>query len=102
MRTIVRHIFTVAVVVCFALSATTVNAANDELPKSELVVSYDSGHLMVKGVEESTRIEVTNMLGVKVFSAVTANQSKNDYSVILRKGLYIVRVGEEVKRIAVK
>lgn len=104
MRQYIRHIISVAVVMCLTTSSITANAAgrDDEVREADLVVNYDSGRLTVKGVEENTRVEVTNMLGVKVFTAITTNQDKTDFSVFLRKGIYIVRIGAEVKRIVVK
>lgn len=104
MKHYIKHIFSVAVVMCLTISSITANAAGkeDEVRESELIVNYDSGRLTVRGVEENTRVEVTNMLGVKVFSTITTNQHKTDFNLSLRKGLYIVRVGAEVKRIVVK
>ena len=104
MRQYIRHIISVAVVMCLTTSSITANAAgrDDEVREADLVVNYDSGRLTVKGVEENTRGEVTNMLGVKVFTAITTNQDKTDFNIFLRKGIYIVRIGAEVKRIVVK
>ncbi|MCQ2207284.1 MAG: T9SS type A sorting domain-containing protein [Paludibacteraceae bacterium] len=103
MKHYIKHIISVAVVMCLTISSITANAAGkeDEVRESSLIVNYDSGRLTVKGVEEHTRVEVSNMLGVKVYTAVTT-QDKTDFNIFLRKGLYIVRVGAEVKRIVVK
>ncbi len=105
MKKTFKHILSVAVVMCLTIGSTTASAAvkDDEQAKpSELVVSYDTGRLIIKGVEEKTRIEVSNMLGVKVFSGTVSSSDKNDFNINLRKGIYIVRVGADVRRIAVK
>ena len=46
-------------------------------------------------------LAVAMVLG-NVAIAQNTNQDKTDFNIFLRKGLYIVRVGAEVKRIVVK
>lgn len=88
---------------CLALASTTATAAVDDQQKEpEMMVNYDSGHLTVKGLAEMSRVEVCNMLGVKVFSATALSQERNDFNIFLHKGIYIVKVGAEVRRIAVR
>lgn len=103
MKKLTKHILSLAVVMCLTMS-TTANASSrdEESVKTELFVTYDSGRLVVKGIEERTRIEITNMLGVKIYSGIASSSDRNEFSVSLRKGIYIVRAGGEVKRIAVR
>lgn len=104
MRKFIPKLLFVAVVMCLTFGTTAVSAApaDEQVKEAEMIVNYDSGRLIVKGIGEKTRVEVSNMLGVKIFSAVTNNQDRNEFNISLRNGIYIVRVGAEVRRIAVR
>lgn len=101
MKIINRIIFSVCVLSCLTLS--TAHASESGQTESETIVMYAKNKLIVENVAENTKIEVSNMLGVKVFTGKTTRKDRDTFDVGLNRGFYIVRVGCcEVKRILVK
>ena len=99
MKRLIQYLISAVVVFTMAFTQSAYAAEND---RQDVSVVYSSNKLTIEGAPENTTVEVSNMLGVKVFITKTTNQYKNEYTVSFSKGFYIVRVGSDVKRIVVR
>lgn len=64
-------------------------------------IKFVDGKLQVSNLPEADKLNVYSVLGVNV-ATIDAKAGTNEYSVSLSKGLYIVKVGNVVKKIAVR
>lgn len=64
-------------------------------------IRFVDGRLQVSNLPESDKLNIYSVLGVNV-ATIDAKAGTNEYSVSLSKGLYIVKVGNVVKKIAVR
>ncbi|MCQ2226148.1 MAG: T9SS type A sorting domain-containing protein [Paludibacteraceae bacterium] len=87
----------------FATAAGRGDDMRDEVmvEKAGPIVSVADNIMYLTGVKEGTKVEVMNMLGVSVVTFETS--SDNDVvSLNLRKGFYVVKIGNLVQRFVIK
>ena len=87
------------------ISTATCNDAIDSKESDSVVICYNSAtqKMIVSNADENVKIEVSNMLGVKMFSGRMTKPHKDTFDVKLTKGFYVVRIGCcDVKRIVVR
>ncbi len=71
----------------------------DVMPETK--ITYADGRLIVENLPQDALLEVYSIVGVKVYSR-RIQSGTNEYYLNLSKGYYIIRVGEIVKKIAVR
>lgn len=69
--------------------------------QNPVVVSVADNCMYLSGVKEGTRVEVVNMLGVSVLTFETSMDNEK-VSLNLRKGFYVVRIGNLVQRFVIR
>ena len=67
----------------------------------ETKITYADGRLIVENLPQDAVLEVYSIVGVKVYSQ-RIKSGTNEYYLNLPKDYYIIRVGEMVKKIAVR
>lgn len=68
---------------------------------SAISISYYANRLIVENAPTNASVEIFSMLGVSIFNA-SISESKQYFSIDLKKGYYIVRVNDFTKKISVK
>jgi hypothetical protein len=58
-------------------------------------------HIKVENAPEGSRLEIYSVVGIKV-AEIEMKQASGEYVVNIAKGYYIVRVGETVRKIAIR
>lgn len=64
-------------------------------------ISYYGGQIFISDVPENSVVEVKNMLGENVL-VFRMTSTEGRFSVDLKRGFYIIRVGDYLQRIVVK
>ncbi|GHT30299.1 hypothetical protein AGMMS49574_09620 [Bacteroidia bacterium] len=64
------------------------------------VIAVDN-HIKVENAPEGSRLEIFSVVGIKV-AEIELKQSNGEYVVNIAKGYYIVRVGDTVRKIAIR
>lgn len=72
-----------------------------EAEKSAPSISFYGGQIFISNVPENSSVEVKNMLGENVL-VFRMTSTEGRFSVDLKRGFYIVRVGDYLQRIVVK
>lgn len=86
----------------FALDDFTDRQQNTEESTNDIYVSYLNGKLNIENAPLNSQVEIFSMLGVSIFQT-TITEPKQYFLVELKKGYYIVKVGNSVtKKISVK
>ncbi len=68
---------------------------------SSILISYYNNRLIIENAPINSSVEIFSMLGVSIFNASTS-ESKQYFTIDLKKGYYIVRVNDFTKKISVK
>ena len=98
----------VANVGLMAQTTTTIPAQNSsEIENRKVIdisISVFNNKLYVSRAPENSIVELRNMLGEKIFEARIANSDKEEFYLnqSLKKGFYIVKVGNFLQRFLIK
>ncbi len=88
----------------FGLSVNSLQAQNRIVMEEfvpEVRISIAANKLIVENLPKDGILEVFSIVGVKVYSE-KVKAGTNEYTLNLPKGYYIVKIGDIVKKIAVK
>jgi hypothetical protein len=106
MRAVFYFIFTVVLTV-FSSSALHAQQANEpydtskkQVPPPVEVITADN-RIKVFNAPTGSRLEVYNVVGIKVVD-IEMKQPDGEYLVTIAKGYYIIRVGETVRKVAIR
>ena len=109
MRKLVLLIFLFVGVVGFNTMAQMTNtlpvqnsSETDGRKGGDIFVSASCNKLYVFHAPENSYVEVRNMLGEKVFVATISIPEKEEFFINLKKGIYIVKIGNFLQRIIIK
>lgn len=69
--------------------------------RQEVRIAYADGRIIIQNLPKNELLEIYNIMGVKIYSR-RVNAGTNEYDVNLPKGLYIIKLGEITRKIAVK
>ncbi len=64
------------------------------------ITTYDN-KIIVRGAPVDSRLEIYSVVGIRV-KEIKMKQSDGEYSVNIARGYYIVRIGETVRKIAIR
>jgi len=78
------------------------NLESDNKNGAEISISVFNNRLYVLNAPENSSLEVRNMLGEKVFESSVSNTQKEEFYLNLKKGFYIVKLGNTLQRIVIK
>ena len=108
MKKIVLFILLFASAVSFTAAAQTANnpvQANldpENKKNAEISISVFNNKLYILNAPENSYLEIRNMLGEKVFESAISNTDKEEFYLNLKKGFYIVKLGNTLQRIVIK
>ena len=103
-------LFTLLFASAFSLSVTAQTANNPVLANLELEgkksveisISVFNNKLYILNAPENSQLEIRNMLGEKVYESSISNTDKEEFYLNLKKGFYIVKLGNTLQRIVIK
>ncbi|MBQ0030856.1 MAG: T9SS type A sorting domain-containing protein [Paludibacteraceae bacterium] len=68
---------------------------------TEMDIAYNDGKLIVKNGEDNAKILILTMLGVPVYEG-KAKGSDYEVTLNLKKGIYILKIGDVAKRLILR
>lgn len=71
-----------------------------DVPESVEISAYDSV-IVVSNAPKGSRLEIYSVVGIKV-REIEMKETSGEYPVNIAKGYYIVRIGETVRKIAIR
>ena len=74
----------------------------DSKKNMEISISVFNNKLYVLNAPENSQLEIRNMLGEKVYESSIGNTDKEEFYLNLKKGFYIVKIGNTLQRIVIK
>lgn len=74
--------------------------SKEKSPKKIEITAYDN-HIMVSNAPVGGVLEIYSVVGIKV-KEIKITQSTAEYTVDIAKGYYIIRVGDTVRKIAIR
>lgn len=101
-----------AIILLFALSAgcpftvkaqevsTATHSTKQQEPDPIEISAYDN-KIVVKNVPTGSKLEIYSVVGIRV-KEIEIKQPSGEYTVDLAKGYYIARIGETVRKIAIR
>lgn len=107
MKKILLFIFLFATASFIALPAkaqdanTPVQTNFESEKETEISISVFNNTLYVINAAENSYLEIRNMLGEKVFESYI-NSDKEEFYLNLKKGFYIIKIGDILQRIIIK
>jgi hypothetical protein len=78
------------------------NLESDGKKSTEISISVFNNKLYILNAPENSSLEIRNMLGEKVHGASIGNTDKEELYLNLKKGFYIVKIGNTLQRIVIK
>jgi len=78
------------------------NLESESRNGAEISISVFNNRLYVFNAPENSYLEIRNMLGEKVYESSVSNTDKEEFYLNLRKGFYIVKLGNTLQRIVIK
>jgi hypothetical protein len=78
------------------------NLESDNKKDAEISISVFNNRLYVFNAPENSYLEIRNMLGEKVYESSVNNTEKEEFYLNLKKGFYIVKLGNTLQRIVIK
>ena len=78
------------------------NLESDSKRNAEISISVFNNKLYVLNAPENSYLEIRNMLGEKVYESSIYNTDKEEFYLNLKKGFYIVKLGNTLQRIVIK
>ena len=92
-----RTLFAIILLIStYAGNPLTVNAQPDSIEIS----AYDN-KIVVKNAPVGSKLEIYSVVGIRV-KEIKMKQPDGEYTVDIAKGYYIVRIGETVRKIAIR
>ncbi len=78
------------------------NLESENKSNAEISISVFNNRLYVFNAPENSYLEIRNMLGEKVYETAVNNTDKEEFYLNLKKGFYIVKLGNTLQRIIIK
>jgi hypothetical protein len=78
------------------------NLEPDGRKSAEISISVFNNKLYILHAPENSYLEIRNMLGEKVYESSISNTDKEELYLNLKKGFYIVKLGNTLQRIVIK
>jgi hypothetical protein len=78
------------------------SSETDNRKVNDISISVYNSKLYVFRARENSCVEIRNMLGEKIFEARISNSEKEEFYLNLKKGFYIVKIGNLLQRILIK
>ena len=78
------------------------NLESEGKKSTEISISVFNSKLYVFNAPENSRLEIRNMLGEKVYESSISNSDQEEFYLNLKKGFYIVKIGNTLQRIVIK
>ena len=85
-----------------ANSPVQANLESDSKKNTEISISVFNNKLYILNAPENSYLEIRNMLGEKVYESPINNTDKEEFYLNLKKGFYIVKLGNTLQRIVIK
>lgn len=80
--------------------ATTTSATKEKAPDSVEISAYDN-KIVVENAPAGSKLEIYSVVGIRV-KEIPMKQPSGEYAVDIAKGYYIVRIGETVRKVAIR
>lgn len=107
MKRVIRIIF-VALIACCSFPAIaqdirrqTESKVFKQEPEEQVDISATDNRITVTNAPPNSTLEIYNVVGIKV-REIELKESNGEYVVNIAKGYYIVRIGEIVRKIAIR
>ena len=78
------------------------NLESESRTGAEISISVFYNKLYILNAPENSYLEIRNMLGEKVYESPVNNTDKEEFYLNLKKGFYIVKLGNTLQRIVIK
>jgi hypothetical protein len=108
MKKVLLLIFLFVGALTFSVSAQLIsspvqaNLESEGKKSAEISISVFNNKLYVLNAPENSYLEIRNMLGEKVYESSVNNTDKEEFYLNLKKGFYIVKLGNTLQRIVIK
>ncbi len=108
MKKVLLLTFIFASALTFSVSAQSVNSPvqanleSENKKSTEISISVFNNNLYILNAPENSYLEIRNMLGEKVYESSISNTDKEEIYLNLKKGFYIVKLGNTLQRIVIK
>lgn len=76
-------------------------AVVQEVEKPEIVITATENRIRVENAPVGSRLEIYSVVGIKV-KEIAIKQPTAEYVVDIAKGYYIIRIGETVRKVAIR
>lgn len=81
-------------------AGTTTSATKEKAPDSIEISAYDN-KIVVENAPAGSKLEIYSVVGIRV-KEIPMKQPSGEYTVDIAKGYYIVRIGETVRKVAIR
>lgn len=81
-------------------AVTTASATKEKAPDSVEISAYDN-KIVVENAPAGSKLEIYSVVGIRV-KEIPMKQPSGEYTVDIAKGYYIVRIGETVRKVAIR
>lgn len=81
-------------------TVTTAHAIKQAKPDSIEISAYDN-KIVVKNAPIGSKLEIYSVVGIRV-KEIEMKQPDGEYTVNIAKGYYIIRIGETVRKVAIR
>lgn len=81
-------------------AADSTYAINQAKPDSIEISAYDN-KIVVKNAPVGSKLEIYSVVGIRV-KEIEMKQPDGEYTVNISKGYYIIRIGETVRKVAIR
>jgi hypothetical protein len=105
---IVYYLFFTVVLTVFSSPALYAQQANEpcdtlkkQAPSLPVEIIAVNNHIKVFNAPAGSRLEIYNVVGIKV-ADIEMKQPDGEYVVTIAKGYYIIRIGETVRKVAIR
>ena len=81
-------------------AGTTTSVPKEKAPDSIDISAYDN-KIVVENAPIGSKLEIYSVVGIRV-KEIPMKQPSGEYAVDIAKGYYIVRIGETVRKVAIR
>lgn len=79
---------------------TSVSATKEKAPDTVEISAYDN-KIVVENAPTGSKLEIYSVVGIRV-KEIPMKQPSGEYTVDIAKGYYIVRIGDTVRKVAIR
>lgn len=75
--------------------------AKNEVSTDEIIINAYDNRIVVENAPVGSKIEIYSVVGIRV-KEIIVKQPSAEYTLDIAKGYYIIRIGETVRKIAIR